>query len=539
MASNLFVNRLYVLTELNQVAYDERFHHGVNIIRGDNSSGKSTVAQLVFYALGGEYTRFVDEARRCSRVLVEVSLGGATVTLERPLDKDGEGRVKPRQGMTIHWGTMPEALDGHCRRLVLGYAAGQSRQSFSAVLFRLMDMPAVQAGSAITMHQLLRLMYVDQESPTWSLFMHEQFDRQETREAVADLLMGIYDASLYGARLELRQLEADMDEAKAVLYSLKTVLPEGGRSRDSVNGLIGRKEAEIERYARDIARLREGESPASASRPLVEEQKATVASLARECSRMEEQADLLEHEVQDTRFFIDELTSKRAWLMQSAGTRRALGSMRLDYCPECLSPLPADVPEGTCCLCKSRVEGEAGLTQARRMAEDLALQIQEFGAALRADEERLASLKARLRASRRKHRAAQGTLDELLGTARPPGWRTSTTARDVPGASCSSTTPCSSRPGVTRTRPPGCLPSRRGVRAPAASYRGSRRGRSKGVPRCAGACSGTGCISCTTTRRARRLSPTRGPMTSMWISATTACTCSSLTTATARPPPSS
>ena len=418
MASNLFVNRLYVLTELNQVAYDERFHHGVNIIRGDNSSGKSTVAHLLFYALGGEYTRFVDEARRCSRVLVEVSLGGATVTLERPLDKDGEGRVKPRQGMTIHWGTMPEALDGHCRRLVLGYAAGQSRQSFSAVLFRLMDMPAVQAGSAITMHQLLRLMYVDQESPAWSLFMHEQFDRQETREAVADLLMGIYDASLYGARLDLRQLEADMDEAKAVLYSLKTVLPEGGRSRDSVNGLIGRKEAEIERYARDIARLREGESPASASRPLVEEQKATVASLARECSRMEEQADLLEHEVQDTRFFIDELTSKRAWLMQSAGTRRALGSMRLDYCPECLSPLPADVPEGTCCLCKSRVEGEAGLTQARRMAEDLALQIQEFGAALRASEKQLASLKERLRASRRKHRAAQGTLDELLGTAR-------------------------------------------------------------------------------------------------------------------------
>lgn len=34
MAANFFVNRLYVLTETGKVAYDEQFHHGVNIIRG-------------------------------------------------------------------------------------------------------------------------------------------------------------------------------------------------------------------------------------------------------------------------------------------------------------------------------------------------------------------------------------------------------------------------------------------------------------------------------------------------------------------------
>ena len=54
MAANFFVNRLYVLTETGKVAYDEQFHHGVNIIRGTNSSGKSTVMRLLFYALGGD-----------------------------------------------------------------------------------------------------------------------------------------------------------------------------------------------------------------------------------------------------------------------------------------------------------------------------------------------------------------------------------------------------------------------------------------------------------------------------------------------------
>lgn len=49
MAVSFFVNRLYVLTAEGKVAYDEEFHHGVNIIRGENSSGKSTITHLLFY----------------------------------------------------------------------------------------------------------------------------------------------------------------------------------------------------------------------------------------------------------------------------------------------------------------------------------------------------------------------------------------------------------------------------------------------------------------------------------------------------------
>lgn len=32
-AVSFFVNRLYVLAADNRVAYDERYHHGINIIR--------------------------------------------------------------------------------------------------------------------------------------------------------------------------------------------------------------------------------------------------------------------------------------------------------------------------------------------------------------------------------------------------------------------------------------------------------------------------------------------------------------------------
>lgn len=104
MAVSFFVNRLYVLTTEGKVAYDEEFHHGVNIIRGENSSGKSTITHLLFYGLGGEYTHFVNEVRQCSRVMVEVSIDGATLTLSRPIEQDAEGRILSQRGMTIWWG---------------------------------------------------------------------------------------------------------------------------------------------------------------------------------------------------------------------------------------------------------------------------------------------------------------------------------------------------------------------------------------------------------------------------------------------------
>lgn len=55
MQDSLFLQRLRIVTLENKIAYDEQFHKGVNIIRGQNSSGKSTIIRFIFFALGGSY----------------------------------------------------------------------------------------------------------------------------------------------------------------------------------------------------------------------------------------------------------------------------------------------------------------------------------------------------------------------------------------------------------------------------------------------------------------------------------------------------
>lgn len=71
--SFLALCRLRVLRNAH-VVYDHAFHHGVNIIRGENGSGKSTIADFIFYVLGGEFDDWKDAANRCTEVQLASAL---------------------------------------------------------------------------------------------------------------------------------------------------------------------------------------------------------------------------------------------------------------------------------------------------------------------------------------------------------------------------------------------------------------------------------------------------------------------------------
>jgi predicted ATPase len=61
------IRRLRVLRK-GRAVYDQGFHSGVNIIRGENGSGKSTIADFIFYILGGEFDNWKTAAADCNQV---------------------------------------------------------------------------------------------------------------------------------------------------------------------------------------------------------------------------------------------------------------------------------------------------------------------------------------------------------------------------------------------------------------------------------------------------------------------------------------
>jgi AAA domain-containing protein len=223
------IARRLVIKRGTAVAYDETFHNGVNIIRGENSSGKSTILNLLFYGLGGDLDRssWSEHALLCDHVWIEAEFNGDTAVLRRQID------VSSQSSMEIFGGRYQQALNAPIEaRHRYPYSRSKNQESFSQAIFRLLNMPdvAVEGTSSITIHQVLRLLYADQLSPIDSLFRFEGYDPENLREAVGNLLCGAFDTEIYELQQLKRTKERDFTEASAELRSIFKVLGGGDQS---------------------------------------------------------------------------------------------------------------------------------------------------------------------------------------------------------------------------------------------------------------------------------------------------------------------
>lgn len=438
--NNLFLQRLRIVTRDNKVAYDETFHRGVNIIRGQNSSGKSTIVRFIFFALGGSYTDFVPEARKCRYVMAEVSINGTVITLQRFIEVNAEGKVNGLVPMYIYFGPMTDVLDTDSTISTLNYQLWKrfpyettSRtRSFSNVLFQMMGLPEMKAESNITMHQILRLIYLDQESPVNSLFLYEPFDKEITRETVANLLLGVYNQYYSQAKrnyLEtLRKIEELKQAAKITGDFLKesNYYPTESRIRSSqfIRHEIAELNQAIERITEMVKCMREQDTDTQLSEANTKQKleyqrmKDGIATLRRDCGKLETVVLHLEEEIKDSRFFIDSLKKDIEDIKHSIATREFFDAQHMELCPECLTRLDTHVEKGHCPLCKSPVDNTRGRSQAVRIQLELEHQVKESETLLQSNLEKLQEKKSQLRRMKHQLTSAQKHYDETVNFVR-------------------------------------------------------------------------------------------------------------------------
>lgn len=421
MASKLFVQRLFVLTRNGHIAYDEQFHKGVNIIRGENSSGKSTITHLLFYGLGGSYVDFVPQAKKCQYVYVEVNISECVVTLRREIKLTDEDRVESMSGMQIFWGNLSEALSGDCDSQFFGYKTTENTKSFSNALFELFGFPLVVGDNNITIHQLLRLMYIDQESPTGSLFMFEVFDSQITRETVAELLMGIYDSELYTAKLSLRDMQKQLSDINVEIKAVKAALPRAEESSSVfLQSIINNKEKEIQDLSNIIYNKRAGIVIQAPKINNMLDYKKKVANLRKLVNEQQEIVERITNEIEDTTLFIQALKKRRTALNNSIQIRKGLENFVLEFCPECLTKLDDNAADGHCRLCKAPIDNTRGVRQAKRYDIEMSFQIKESELVLEESRHELNTEKAKLQGLKTQLATQEKLLKNQLMDVRSP-----------------------------------------------------------------------------------------------------------------------
>lgn len=422
MQNNLFLNRLIIVTDEGKIAYDEKFHRGVNIIHGQNSSGKSTIVRFIFFALGGSYGDFVPEALRCQYVTAEVEINGKVYTLKRYLEKtDNGGGVKKNAPIYIYFGSMEECEEDKRpeKWKCYGYNMSANKRSFSNVLFELMGLPEMKADSNITMHQILRLIYLDQESPLSSLFFFEQFDQTFTRETVAELLMGLYDEKLSDDKLDKIKLEDKIAELKQSIKITRQFLDDPVKQSPSfLLAQIDQLKKEMDGISEEVRKLREGETQREVQKLEYERMQGQVAELREQYQQVNDDIERLKADIRDSNYFIHALQKKIEAVDRSIATREYFDKLHLEYCPECLTKIEDNVEEGRCRLCKSPIDNSKGKSQAMRIKLELQFQIRESQKLLECDNDQLKERTAQSAILSRDLKAAQEKYDYAVRNVR-------------------------------------------------------------------------------------------------------------------------
>lgn len=351
---NLRVDRLVVFGRGERV-FDERFHSGLNIIRGENSSGKSTIMDFLFYGLGGDLFDWREIALNCESIFLQASVNEKAITLSREIV------AQPVRPMRIYIGEMEDALGSAADGWeVFPYSRG-SKDSFSQVLFRFLGLPEVQTGesqSKITMNQILRLLYADQISPIDRIFRLQQFDDAVTRQTVGDLLCGAFSDKFY--RAVIRSSEASKELAE-VVTKIRSTIAAHSRGRTpltrewleaetvTINEALSAKNAEIERLENDIFHAQFDD------RLTLNDQEETykrIVQLQAEIASIEEDLNTKSLEQADSAQFISAIDRRLFQLQNSYAVIEEFDRLDFQFCPSCLEPVEAHGVEGACTLCK-------------------------------------------------------------------------------------------------------------------------------------------------------------------------------------------
>lgn len=404
----LRLNRLRVMRN-GEAAYDQFFHDGVNIIRGKNGSGKSTISDFIFFILGGEFEDWKEAASLCDEVQAEIETSKGKMTLKRST----RSKASPVQVFFGSWEKAKDyALDGW-QSFPLKRQA--SNESFTQVLFRALDIPEAKSDGAsnITIHQLLRLCYADQRTPPGRLFRFESFDTQNIREAVGDLICGISGYEIYEANLKLRELDKDFAQVSSRLSGLLKALPpdEALRNSMSINSAINELNTERTELEREIDEVDSNVKSDDAKEYLKERGVARdkVVKQREKIQAIESKTKKLEYELIEIGEYQSYLLNLIEKLNFSQKSLNSIGAIDFVYCPACGEELTDNVQEDHCGLCKSKVDHDDEKSRYNQIRVDLEIQLRETKQLLSQKNSEILDAKKEYRSLKNKH---QSTLSE-------------------------------------------------------------------------------------------------------------------------------
>jgi hypothetical protein len=356
IAARLLLREFMVFAQDMKI-YSQKFHAGLNVIRGDHAVGKSTLMDLIFYSLGGELRKdqWVYPADHCSMVCAEVEISGKIFCLKREID------VGSIPAIEVFDGSFDEGMRSLIGWQSYGPRRTDRKSSFSQLLFDLLGWGNTKTDdyANLTMHQALRLLYADQETPANKIFRAEpqNSDSESTRLAIGEFLLSLDDLELHRARQDLLSTTKLFDKTSSELAAILGVLgKDSNYSVEALNFEITNLLSDIKKYENTEQVLNETQTENSDSpnvSPEIEELNKEIDSLLSLISKNDANLSFYVGEISDCVSYKKSLVNRRKSLLESKTTSESIGGVAFGQCPCCNSKVKESQEENICPLCKT------------------------------------------------------------------------------------------------------------------------------------------------------------------------------------------
>jgi hypothetical protein len=220
MDSSIKINKLVIKGPGRD--YEVKFYDGVNIIAGPIFTGKSSILELIDYALGAKAPPMYPELSKCSEIYLEIEICLEVITIRRSLKAH-------TAAIHIYIGTIKEVFANTIIGKEVAFRHTSNKDSISSELLsrlgisnlKVKNAPTQEASqlSAFSFRDLLTLLYIEQDrmGSKKNGFFESVFFKFTKWKAAFEISLNIFDEDISSISKSLNDAIAKKNEIESYL----------------------------------------------------------------------------------------------------------------------------------------------------------------------------------------------------------------------------------------------------------------------------------------------------------------------------------
>lgn len=371
------LNRLSVKGEL-KCEYE---FGDINVLLGDNNSGKSTLIKLILFCLGAPIKSFIEEIskeNKCESVTLEVTFrNGKKKRIIRKLPNSEAFLVTPikRENEIVN-----DEIEVFNAAEFSDFLLENEGYSAEKIVY------AKDKTASFRFYFLLRALYVDQDTSAQSVLSdldmgHDYFTAQPIiKKTIIEKLLGKDNSELQRIRANIQELNKQHNDLSSQIFFLN----------EQKNRMDEQYDINPKKIDAELVKIREEKDVLAQARVeqmckvqyINDSQDSQMLVLKQKMLKEKIQNDqILKLEISDLEEIIKSLSADAVALNYKIAARDILEELPILYCPNCLSELSEDVVKnGLCDNCHKKTQEEKILNNAtlKKTINDSIVEAQEL-----------------------------------------------------------------------------------------------------------------------------------------------------------------